>query len=96
MPRYVMLLNYTDKGVAGLQQSPDRADAFRALVAKHGAKVESQFWTMGAYDGVVTLSATSDEAMAALALGLAQHGSVRSTTLRAFDEAEFKGILAKF
>jgi uncharacterized protein with GYD domain len=95
MPRFVMLINYTDKGVAAIQNSPQRADTFREMVAKHGGKVEQQFWTMGAYDGVVVLSAPSDEAVSAVALALGQAGSVRSTTLRAFDESEFQAILKK-
>jgi uncharacterized protein with GYD domain len=95
MPRYVMLLKYTDKGIAGVKDSPKRADAFRTLVAKHGAKVETQLWTMGEYDGVVVLTVPDEAGMAALALGLGQIDSVRSTSLRAFDETEFKTVLSR-
>lgn len=95
MSRYVMLLSYTDKGVAGLNDSPRRADDFRALAAKHGAKVEMQLWTMGKYDGLVVVSVPNDEAMAALALSVARLDCVRTTTMRAFDEDEFKGVLTK-
>jgi uncharacterized protein with GYD domain len=95
MARFVMLLNYTDKGIAAVKDSPHRADEFRALVAKHGAKVEAQLWTMGAYDGVVVMTAPDDEAMTALALGVGRLDYVRSTTLRAFDEAEFQAILGR-
>jgi uncharacterized protein with GYD domain len=95
MPRYVMLLNYTDKGVAALKDSPHRADDFRALAARHGAKVETQLWTTGAYDGLAVLTVPDDAEMAALALGLAQRDYVRTTTLRAFDEDEFKAVLGK-
>jgi uncharacterized protein with GYD domain len=95
MPRFVMLINYTEKGIAAIKESPKRAEAFQAMVAKHGGKVEQQFWTMGAYDGAAVLSAPSDEAAGAIALALGQAGNVRSTTLRAFDEAEFQAILKK-
>ena len=95
MARFVMLLNYTDKGIAQVKDSPHRADDFRAVAAKHGAKVEVQLWTMGAYDGVVVLTAADDAAAAALAMSLGQLDCVRSTTLRAFDEAEFQAILGR-
>src|SRR5688500_18465864 len=95
MPRYVMLLKYTDKGVSNIGDSPKRADAFRDLAAKHGAKVETQLWTMGEYDGLVVLTVPDEAAMAALALGLAKMDFVRSTTLRGFDEAEFQTVLGK-
>ena len=95
MPRFVMLVNYTDKGIAAIKDSPTRAGAFREMVAKHGGKVEQQFWCMGAYDGAVVLTAPSDEAISTIALALGQLGNVRSTTLRAFDESEFQAILKK-
>jgi uncharacterized protein with GYD domain len=95
MPRFVMLLKYTDKGISHIADSPKRADAFRALSAKHGAKVETQLWTMGEYDGLVVLTVPDEAAMAALALGLGKMDHVRSTTLRAFDEAEFQAVLGK-
>lgn len=95
MARFVMLLNYTDKGVAQIKDSPKRADTFREWATKHGATVEAQLWTMGAYDGVAVLSAPDEKAIAALALGVSQLGFVRSTTLRAFDETEFQAILGR-
>jgi uncharacterized protein with GYD domain len=90
-----MLLKYTDKGVANVKDSPRRADAFRDLVAKIGAKVEAQLWTMGEYDGLVVVTVSDDTAMAALSLGLSRLDFVRSTTLRAFDEAEFNSLLGR-
>jgi uncharacterized protein with GYD domain len=93
MPRYVMLLKYTDKGVANVEDSPERADTFRDLAAKHGATVETQLWTLGEYDGLVVLTVAKETVMAALALDLARHDYVRTSTLRAFDEKEFKGVL---
>jgi uncharacterized protein with GYD domain len=95
MARFVMLLNYTDKGITQVKDSPKRADTFREWAAKHGATVELQLWTMGAYDGIAVVSAPDEKAIAALALGISQLGFVRSTTLRAFDESEFKVILGQ-
>src|SRR4051794_814999 len=95
MARFVMLLNYTDKGVAQIKDSPKRADTFREWAGKHGVTVETQLWTMGAFDGVLVLSAADEKAVAALALGLGQLDFVRSTTMRAFDEAEFTAVLGQ-
>jgi uncharacterized protein with GYD domain len=95
MARFVMLLKYTDKGIAQVKESPRRADAFRDLAAKHGAKVEVQLWTQGEYDGLVVVTAKDEAALATLALALSQLDFVRTTTLRAFDEAEFQAILGR-
>jgi len=95
MSRYVLLVNFTPKGIDAVNLSPERADAFRASAQKAGCKITSMLWTMGPHDGVITIDAPSDEAASALVLGATQHGFVTSCTMRAFDEAEFKGILAK-
>jgi uncharacterized protein with GYD domain len=95
MAHFVMLLRFTDRGIAEIKNSPSRADTFRELAAKHGAKVEVQLWTMGEYDGVVIVSAPDDATMATLAMAVGQLDFVRSNTLRAFDEAEFQAIVGK-
>ena|SRR5437763_12053119 len=95
MARFVMLMNYTDKGITQVKDSPKRADTFREWAVKHGATVEVLLWTMGAYDGVAILSAPDDAAMATLAMALGQLGFIRSTTLRAFDKAEFQAVVDK-
>jgi uncharacterized protein with GYD domain len=95
MARYVMLLTFTDRGVAAIKDSPHRADHFRDLAKRHGATVEVQLWTMGGFDGVVVLTAPDDAAMATLAMALGQLDLVRSNTLRAFDEAEFGAIVGR-
>jgi uncharacterized protein with GYD domain len=95
MARYAMLIQFTDQGIANIQQSPKRAKAFKAAAKKAGVEVESLFWTLGAYDGLVVLNAPDESTAVALALKLGSLGNVRTTMLRAFDAAEFKGILEK-
>jgi uncharacterized protein with GYD domain len=90
-----MLLKFTDKGIATVKDSPSRAEAFRAAASKAGAVVESQFWTLGEYDGVLVFQAPDEPTAVGLALELGRHGNVRTCLLRAFDAGEFKGILSK-
>jgi len=53
MPRYVMLLKYTDKGVANVDDSPKAGrPAFRDLAAKHGGDGSRRSsGRLGEYDG---------------------------------------------
>lgn len=95
MGRYVVLMKFTGKGVDAVRQSPERADGFRATAHKLGCKVTSILWTMGPHDGVLTIEAPNDETISALVLSGEQHGFVTTCTLRAFDETEFKSIVAK-
>jgi uncharacterized protein with GYD domain len=95
MVRYVMLLNFTDKGIANIKDSTKRGEAFKAAAARSGATVEAQFWTLGTYDGVAIFSAPDELKAAALALELGQADFVRTTLLRAFDQAEFLKIVTQ-
>lgn len=95
MSKYVLLFKYTEKGVANVQTSPDRAEAFIAAARKMGAKVETMLWTVGPYDGVTIVDAPDDETISALALSTAKLGNVTTCTLRAYDMAEFRKIAGK-
>lgn len=95
MPMYVSLINWTDKGVAGYKDTVDRADAANQLAAAFGGSLKSIYWTIGPYDIVVVSEAPDDESATAFALTLGAQGNVRTTTMRAFDAGEMKGIIAK-
>lgn len=89
-----MLLKFTDKGIAAVKDSPKRAKAFEKAAAKAGAKIESQFWTVGRCDGAVLLTAPDEATASRLALQLNKLGNVRTEMLRAYDAGEFQGIVS--
>lgn len=95
MTRYVVLLNFTEKGIAGVKESSARSQAFRTAAEKAGATVESLYWTLGAHDGVIVLSAPDDATAAAVVLELGRSNAVRTSMLRAFDAEEFGSIVNK-
>jgi uncharacterized protein with GYD domain len=94
MATYISLLSYTQKGVESIKQLPTRIDAARQAAKALGAEIKQIYLVMGQYDAVVISEAPDDETAAKLALGSAMQGNVRSETLRAFPEAEFKRIVA--
>jgi uncharacterized protein with GYD domain len=48
---------------------------------------------MSAYDMVVIIDAPNDDTFARLAISIAKGGNIRTTTLKAFDEAEYRKII---
>jgi uncharacterized protein with GYD domain len=94
MPTYIGLANWTDQGIKGVKDSGARFDAFKAMVESKGGHVHSVFMTMGAYDLVVTYDLPSDDVAAEVALKLGASGSIRTQTLKAFDEATYKRLTA--
>jgi len=95
METYIALIDYTDKGVEAIGESPLRAEAFVAKAAELGAQVKAQYWTFGGHDGVVILDAPDEQTAAALFLSLGTAGAVRTQTLRAYDRAGMEEILAR-
>jgi uncharacterized protein with GYD domain len=92
MASYIMLTNWTEQGIRNVKDSPARLDAAKQLCKKHGAEIKQVFMTMGAYDLVVLVEAPGDEAVAKVALALGAAGNIRTTTLKAFNEAEYRQL----
>ena len=95
MVRYMVLLNFTEKGIGGVKDSVSRAEGFRSAAAKMGAKVESVFWTLGTYDGMFILSAPDEATAAAIVLDTGKSNNVKTCMLRAFDAEEFSKVVDK-
>jgi len=95
MPTYVCLIRFTDQGIRNIKDTVKRGDAAMAEAEKMGMKIVEELWTMGAYDGVVTLEAPDDETMSAFILKVGSLGNVKNQTLRAFRRNEMEAILAK-
>ena len=93
MARYLTLLKFTEQGARNIKKSTERALAFRDAAKKVGVTVETQFWTIGAYDGALVLSGEEKNILRTVA-ELASLGNVRTETLQAFDADQFKGITA--
>jgi uncharacterized protein with GYD domain len=95
MARYVVLLNWTEQGVKNAKDTVTRAAAARQAFEKAGGRLVDVFWTMGQYDLVITAEAPDDETMCAINVALGRLGNVRTSTLRAFGEAEMQRIVQK-
>jgi uncharacterized protein with GYD domain len=93
MPTYILLTNWTDQGVKNAKASPKRQEDARKLAKKLNVEWKTLFMTMGAYDFVLTVEAPDDAALAKYVVSLCALGNVRTTTLKAFTEAEHRAIL---
>jgi uncharacterized protein with GYD domain len=94
MATYVCLIQFTDQGIRNIKDTVKRGDAAAAEAEKMGMKIVDEFWTMGAYDGVVVLEAPNDETMSAFILKIGSLGNVKGQTLRAFRRNEMEDLLS--
>ncbi len=95
MPTYVTLFNWTDQGIRNVRDTVDRYDRSTELAEKHGVRFEQVYWTVGPYDIVGITEAPDDESISAFFLELSSAGNLRTTTLRAYDREEMRGVLER-
>ncbi len=94
MAHYITLMRYTQKGIENMKQSPTRLDAAKKAFEVGGGKMKSFYLTLGRYDAVVISEFPSDEVAAKVTLGAGAQGNIRTETLRAFTEDEYRKICA--
>lgn len=92
---YISLMTYTEQGIRNLEQSPDRARAFRESAQAAGITVVGQYWTAGNYDAVLIAQADDEQKLLGALTRLAADGNVRTHSLRAFDAQEFAALVRK-
>jgi uncharacterized protein with GYD domain len=93
MSTYIMLSKWTDQGIRHIKDSPDRLEAARQLCRQHGAEITAFYMTIGTYDMVVVIDAPNDDEFASLAISIAKGGNIRTETLKAFDEDQYRKII---
>src|SRR5262245_33045816 len=79
MPQYIMLVNFTDQGLRGVKDVPNRQDKSRDTAKKFGVERKTVWMTFGPYDFVHLYEAPNDEAMAKFVMTLASFGNLRTT-----------------
>jgi uncharacterized protein with GYD domain len=71
-----------------------QAEAFKKLVKSAGGEVKAFYMVTGQYDMVVVTEAPNGEVMAKVALATGSKGGLRTETVRAFTEDEYRKIIA--
>jgi uncharacterized protein with GYD domain len=94
MTTYIVLVNWTERGIQEVKQSPRRLDAAKKMLKDMGGEIKSVHMTMGEYDLVVVCEASDDAVAARFALQLGILGNVRTRTMKAFPEAAYREIIA--
>ena len=95
MATYVTLINYTQKGAENMKESPARLEAAKQLFNSMGAELKAFYLTMGRYDAMVISEGPDDETATKLAMTIGSLGAVRTETLRAFTEEEYRQLISE-
>jgi uncharacterized protein with GYD domain len=95
MPRYIVLLNWTDQGIKNVKDTVKRAKSFENAIEKAGGKSLGLYYTLGRYDMVAMVEASNDGAVASVLYSTGSLGNVRTETLKAFSMDEAANIIEK-
>jgi len=93
--KYIVLINWTDKGIAEAKDTTARAKKAQEMAKSLGGAMDTLYWTLGRYDLVGIADMPDDQSMALFGLKVGGLGTVRSETLRAFTADEIGGIVGK-
>jgi uncharacterized protein with GYD domain len=95
MPTYFVFINWTDQGIKNVKDSPKRVDAAKKSVKDVGGDVKSFYMLQGSYDAVLIMEMPNDETLAKFLLKIGTLGNVRTTTMRAYPETEYRKIISE-
>lgn len=95
MVTYIGLMKFTDKGLANIKGTTQRAAAAKETAGRFGVTMREIWWTLGEYDLVCVLDAADEQSLTAFELAIALQGNVRSQSLRAFNAGEMDKVLAR-
>lgn len=94
MSTYIILGQFSQKGIEHIKDAPSRLDAVKQAARAAGGEIKAFYLVMGQYDFVVVTEAPDDATLAKVLLAAAAQGNFRSETLRAFPENEYRSIVA--
>ena len=95
MHKFIIFGNYTDKGIKNIKESPTRLADAKKLAKEFDGKISLFYLTLGQYDIFLICEFPSDEKAARFCLKIGSLGNVRTTTLKAFSEEEYKNFTGK-
>ena len=91
MANFVLTLDWTDQGIRNLREAPKRSEAAKAL----GVEIKEVYLTTGAHDILLLAEAPLGDHITKFALALSSLGNVRTSTSRAWPEAEWTKLISE-
>jgi uncharacterized protein with GYD domain len=94
MPSYLSLVSLTDQGIRTVKDGPSRLDAAKEAIAAAGGRLIFFYFLMGEHDIAVLTEFPDDETAARVLLTLGSQGNLRTSTYKAFQESEYRALIA--
>ena len=95
MAVYIMLSKLTTEGRKTVRENPGRIQEVNKEVEAFGAKVLSQYATLGAYDFVNIVEAPDNKTIVRVSVELSSRGTIEITTLPTITLSDFVATVKK-
>jgi len=93
MPTYIIQSQWTHQGIRSVKESAKRLDVGKKRLKEMGGEIKAFYLTTGSYDMLATVDVPNDATLAKHLLWLGAQGNLRTQTVKAFTEDEFRGIV---
>lgn len=93
MATYLIQSQWTDQGIRNVKESAKRLDLGKKKLKEMGGEIKAFYLTTGPYDMLAVVDVPNDEVLAAHLLWLGSQGNLRTQTMKAFTEDEFRNII---
>lgn len=90
---YILLSRLTSEGRKTVRENPGRIQEVNKEIEKLGAKVLSQYATLGPYDFVNVVDAPDNKTVVKVSVELSSRGTVEITTLPTITLNDFVGAV---
>ena len=95
MPTYIIQAQWTDQGIRSVKESAKRLEVGKKKLKEMGGEIKAFYLTMGPYDMLAVVDVPNDATLAAHLLWLGSQGNLRTQTMKAFTENEFRRIVGE-
>jgi uncharacterized protein with GYD domain len=93
MPTYIIQSQWTDQGIRTVKEAAKRLDLGKKKLKEKGGEIKAFYLTTGPYDMLAVVDVPNDTTLAEHVLWLGSQGNIRTQTLKAFTEDEFRRIV---
>ncbi len=93
MATYLIHINWTEQGIRNIKDSSKRLDTAKKTLKELGGDVKAFYMTQGDSDGLLIVEVPTDEVLANFVLKIGSAGNVRTSTVRAYAEDEYRRIV---
>jgi len=93
MPTYIIQSQWTDQGIRNVKEAAKRLDLGKKKLKEKGGEIKAFYLTTGPYDMLAVVDVPNDATLAEHVLWLGSQGNIRTQTVKAFTEDEFRSIV---